>query len=243
MHALVFVVVVSAILMLFAQPTFVSFDRRLTRRRLFEHPAIDGSISNETSDSHVIASRAHARHRTADVPPNFLDTSACLDDIARRLRRGEAPVDALVDAVLSHDALRNSCGTAIRDARHTGELRLVAADIMSSSTGAVRQFAQAVWISQSGGTLSIGGLERAAIAHRDRWVMLEEKKSASAANRYSMNALTFMPIASLVLSPIWGGASASIITQSAATVVVTIVGVALNAAGFIWCRRISRSVA
>lgn len=246
MQALLFLVVVTTTFVMFAHPVFVFCDRRLTQRRLLTHPpASEGPAITGVTNTRVTGIRRNtvgARRTRATGMPTFRESSLCLDDIARRLRLGRSPIDAFGEAVAESATLHRSCASVALDAVRAGDLRTAVGTLAEHSTGVVHEFARAVWVSHIGRSLSIAGLERAAVTHRDRWLALEELRATTAASRYSVRALTLFPIATLALSPLWGGSALSALGQSNAVRMAVCVGVALNIAGIAWCRRVTGSI-
>lgn len=246
MHLVLFVVVVATVFTMLAHPVFVHFDRRLARRRLsFASPATHDAPVAHAERQHVgvVPTGRVSLHRTRVLAaPTFHDSSSCLDDMARRLRLGESTIDAFAEATSASNSMRHKCADVAMEASRTGDLRNAISSLAHTSTGVMREFAQAVRIAHVGRSLSVAGLERAAVAHRDRWLVQEEKKSATAASRYSIRTLSLLPLASVVLSPLWGGSTIAAIGQSSAVAFSVSIGVALNLAGIAWCRRVSGSI-
>lgn len=172
----------------------------------------------------------------------FEHTSQCLDDMARRLRIGHSPSDAFVDAVRTRAELFRVCNDAAAAVQRTGDLGAAIAELTDHTDAVVRGFATAVWIAQSGHGVSIAALDRAARSHRDRYAVQQEKRAATSASRHSTLILTVLPLVSVVLSPLWGTHVVSAFMSSPIVAVALIAGVGLNAAGFVWARRIGEAL-
>lgn len=246
MNAALFLVVVVTVGTSIAHPMFVVCDRRLSRRRLHTSaPSLDDTPLTARHDDHRPTRVPLPRRRTStrSEPLTFRHSSQCLDDFARRLRLGVAPVDAFSDSLRSAPELWSVCAGAARSAQHTGDVRSAIETMTAHTHRVVRAFSTAVWVAHSGAGVNASALERAAQLHRDRFAIQEEKLSATAASRYSTLVLSVLPLAGLVLSPAWGASTLSSILRSPVMLITVVIGAALNVCGLVWARRVAGIVA
>lgn len=238
MTSVLFATVFLTTFTLFARPAFHQSDRRVARRRT--RNLLGDGERVEPIDPRSISPNVRQARQFESL--SFRDSAMCLDDIARRIRLGDTPIVAFCDAIAANPPMARACGTSTVGAHRTVDLDQTTRELSSRQSEEVREFAVAVRTALVGRALSASGLDRASRTHRDRWAVREEKRSATAASRYSMTALTVMPIAGLVISPVWGGAPVTELLSSSGAAVALVVGAALNVAGFMWSRRITASL-
>lgn len=240
MTSVFFLSVLATMVIALTHPVFVTCDRRLSRKRL--RPMTTTATVAETGTARLVRGFRITMHRHSEAV-TFHHSSQCLDDMARRLRLGHSPTVAFVDAVRMSSTLSRVCNDAATSAQHCGNVGTAVEGLLMHSDAVIRGFATAVWVSQSGHGMSVAALDRAARSHRDRFAVLEEKRAATAASRYSTMILTLLPAASLLLSPLWGTHAFSAFVSSPMVAIAIVAGVGLNVAGFVWTKRIGDALA
>lgn len=172
-----------------------------------------------------------------------------VDDLARHLRHGATLHDALTTVVPEGSALAAASrplrhalarGATVGAACDAWQQRLDADDMPRREL--LRTLASVVAVSARLGGPTADPLDRVGVVMRQHASEDLERSAQSAQARISARVLTLLPIATLTLIATTDPEARSVITEPSGAVVVA-VGMALNLAGAVWMRRITRVLA
>lgn len=212
--------VFAAVFWLLAPRVMRIIDGRLVRARLRDSPAPDPS-----------AERAARPSRPRSEP----DVAECLADLSRALRGGTVPRDA-VATFLEH---------AWPDHRlrldESLDLPHALSTCARSAPPPIRQVLALVSAACTGGGVSPDGIDHAASVVRAHSRFRDEARTAAAQARLSVQFLTVLPVAALVLLVMVKGTES--VTSGPVAIGSVLIGLVLNRIGARWSRALSARAA
>lgn len=203
----------------------------------FDPPARSNAGAPTGGWQRIARLRTVVRRRKAPPPPAPRAIADWCDELARRARSGATLRDALTAAVPDDGDLRSHTA-ALRLALERGVTTVQALADSSTATGPHLQLALHVMEA----TARLGGPSASAIDHaasilRQRAADGEERAAQAAQARLSAHVLTAIPLLMLGAMLATDGDVRAVVASRAGVACVAI-GLALNAAGWWWMRRL-----